>query len=148
MMTKLFFEMMNDNQLAAFKKCICHFLYLFDNDNKKEGLEMDYICESFWEKQKIKCEVIERIIERLIYKGQVYSTVNEYTFRFIGSKVTAMRKEEEAKKLRAAHEAQEKKDLEEAGYEYSDSVKYAEDKSCFGIRPNPKPKPKEIKKEM
>jgi len=90
-MTKLFFEMMNDDELTAFEKCICRFLYLFDNDDKKEGLEMDYICESFWEKRKIKREVIERVVERLVYKGQVYSTVNEYTFRFIGSKVTANR---------------------------------------------------------
>jgi len=147
-MTKLFFEMMNDDELTAFEKCICHFLYLFDNDDKKEGLEMDYICGSFWEKRKIKREVIERVVERLVYKGQVYSTVNEYTFRFIGSKVTANRKAEEAKKLRAAREAQEKKDLEEAGYASTDLVKYKGEDAGFGIGPNPKPKPKEIKKEV
>jgi len=145
-MTKLFFDMMKDDELTAFEKCLCRFIYLFDNDEQKEGLEMDYICQTFLEKCQIKREVMERVLESLLYKGQIYTTVNEYTFRFIGSKITAARKHAAAMARRAAREAQEKKDIEDAVYDIGDSVTDIEvGASPFGIGTNPKPKPKASK---
>jgi len=31
---KLFFKMMKDDELTTFEKCICQFIYLFDNDEQ------------------------------------------------------------------------------------------------------------------
>jgi len=140
-MTRLFFEMMKDDELTTFEKCICQFIYLFDNHEQKEGLEMDYICQTFLEKCQIKRKVMERVLKSLLYKGQIYTTVNEYTFRFIGSKITAARKHAEAMAHQAACKAQEKKDIEDARYDIGNLVEYEED----GIGPNPKPKPKASK---
>jgi len=89
---------------------------------------MDYICQTFFE------------------KGQIYTTVNEYTFHFIGSKITVARKHAAAMAHQAAREAQEKKDIEDAVYDIGNLVAdIEEDASPFGIGTNPKPKPKASK---
>jgi len=139
---------MSDN-LTPFEKCIARFVHNQDVDEEKWGVDENFVIEVFMEKRKLPSEVILATLKRLVEEGEIYTTVNEYTYRHVGRKETKAEKERHL--IMEACDEKRKQEFKNAGYDSDEAVAfYREDTHwyLFGMAPMPKPVPKKDRENL